>query len=79
MIAATCSSSFVSSRQAVEAAAERLAHAVRDRDVGDRVLRERAFLRHQVHDLAQEEGVALRLLEDAVEHVARAARRWRAP
>ena len=78
MIAAICSSSFVSSVRRFRRRPERLAHTVRDRDVGDRRLRQRAFLRHQVHDLAEEEGVALGLLEDAVEDL-RAARRSRAP
>ena len=52
---------------AIQPPAQRLAHAVRDSDVGDRVFGQRPFLRHQVDDLGEEEGVALRLFEDLVE------------
>ena len=56
--------------QLVEAASEGLFHPLRDREAPDRGLAravERAFLRQQVDDLGQEEGVALGLFVDAAD------------
>ena len=57
-------------REPVQPPPQGLPHAVGDGDVGDGVLVQRPFLGHEVHDLGEEEGVALGLLVDAVQHLA---------